>query len=105
MIEHLLKIINVPGLGKLECVDSFEENPLSVRPDGWDVRFGHIDREGKNVTIAFVTKKIDAHCFPLHPRKCTLSKATFSSRWQRLSSPGGSEFFLTVLRELGILCN
>jgi len=30
MIEHLLKIINVPGFGKPGCVNSFEENPLYV---------------------------------------------------------------------------
>jgi hypothetical protein len=37
MIEHLLKIINVPGFGKPVCVNSFEENPLCAWPDGWDV--------------------------------------------------------------------
>ena len=30
MIEHLLKIINVPGFGKPGCLNSLEENPLCV---------------------------------------------------------------------------
>jgi hypothetical protein len=49
-------------------------------------------------------KKMDAHCFPLHLRKCELSKATFFSRWQRLSSCVVPNFF-NVLWEPRIICD
>jgi hypothetical protein len=52
----------------------------------------------------FRREKMDAHCFPLHLRKCKLSKATFFSRWQRLSSGVVPNFF-NVLREPRIICD
>jgi hypothetical protein len=77
MIERFLKVVDVSRLWELQRFDRFEENPLCVRRDGWNVCSRRVCREGKSIAVAFIPKKIDAHRFPLRPRKMYTTKWDF----------------------------
>src|SRR5262245_45451466 len=61
MVEHVLEVADIPGLGKLQGVESLYEHPLGGRRRGRDAVPGHVCRKGKDVVVVLVSEQIDDH--------------------------------------------
>jgi hypothetical protein len=97
MIQNSLEIRDVPRVRKLQRVKGFEENSFCMWRDGRNVCPGHVNREGKDVVVAFVAKKIDEHRSPCARANYT-AEVDFVPDKQRQKLSCGSERFAHAQR-------